>query len=388
MPKTTEEQAISLSLKDYNNDYGTGWQIGKNWDATGTEFETYINKYLFPKLTETTLVNQNLGNRYNDIAIDTPYIGQYTEEYVFMDTVPVAMNLSKNEELMLKRNYPRIATKLYRNGNVKKVKFTLNNNDVRQNFLTVGDAVSFARGALAKRISDINYTEDLEIKSMLLDYALNVIDNPKQIRTATDMNEVFNEINEAIINMQDNSSNFNEANKASGGTIGRYTTQSKIEDIRILTSDKVKARFLDSRIANTFQAQGLDVSKMIYSYSDLGGVYKLTDDVTVTQESVDYMKAFGDYQVAVGDILEKDIVITYDISGLADFAGKVQEIKPESDLFALVIDMRAIRYHRDTSDMLKQAFYNGEFDEWQYWLHLESNKRVSPFYNKIVIKEG
>lgn len=41
---------------------------------------------------------------------------------------------------MLKRNYPKMATKLYGQGVLKKTKFTLNNNDTRHNFLTLGDA--------------------------------------------------------------------------------------------------------------------------------------------------------------------------------------------------------------------------------------------------------
>ena len=89
---------------------------------------------------------------------------QYSEEYVVMDAVPVAMNLSKSEELMLKRNYPAIASKLYGSGISKKLKFTLNNNDVRHNFATLKDATQYALGVYKKRISDINVQEEFEIK--------------------------------------------------------------------------------------------------------------------------------------------------------------------------------------------------------------------------------
>ena len=75
-----------------------------------------------------------LGNRFEWLAREEDFVGQYSEEYVILDTVPVTMNLSKQEELMLKRNYPQMATKLYGQGILKKTKFTLNNNDSRLNF--------------------------------------------------------------------------------------------------------------------------------------------------------------------------------------------------------------------------------------------------------------
>src|SRR5699024_10672500 len=131
------------------------------------------NKYLFPKLNETALHNVALGNRVEWLSKEVDFIGQYSEEYVIMDTVPVNMNLSKNAELMLQRNYLKMATKLYGQGVLKKTKFTLNNNDTRHNFLTLGDATKYALGVYKKRLSDINYSEETEIKGMILDYALN-----------------------------------------------------------------------------------------------------------------------------------------------------------------------------------------------------------------------
>ena len=49
------------------------------------------------------------------------------------------------------------------------------------------------------------------------------------------------------------------------------------------------------------------------------------------------------------------------------------------------MDINAIRYKRYTKDMLKEPFYNGEFDEVTYWVHYYSMKAISPFYNKVVI---
>ena len=46
-------QAVQASLITHNGDTGHAWTFGTNWDNKGKEFETYVNKYLFPKLNET-----------------------------------------------------------------------------------------------------------------------------------------------------------------------------------------------------------------------------------------------------------------------------------------------------------------------------------------------
>ena len=377
-------QAVRTSLITHNTDTGHAWTFGTNWDNTGkAEFETYVNKYLFPKLNETLIIEAVLGNRFDWLAKEVDFIGQYSEEYVILDSVPVEMDLSKNAELMLKRNYPKMATKLYGQGILKKVKFTLNNNDVRLNFLTIGDAITYAVSVYRKKITDINVAEEREVKAMLIDYAVN---HAKDKRTVTSLEELFETLSEAVLNLQNNSEKHNEANTASGGAIGRFTTVSKLSDLVIITTDKVKRYLLNTFLANTFHAEGIDLSKIIISFYDLGGTFRVTEDVTVTNAGVKLLQTFGDYQVQVGDVIPKGYVFTYDVSQNADFTGKVEEIKPESDLFALVLDARAIRYKRFTKGMLKEPFYNGEFDEITYWIHYYSFKAISPFYNKVVIK--
>ena len=293
------------------------------------------------------------------------------------------MNLSKTEELMLKRNYPKMATKLYGQGVLKKTKFTLNNNDTRHNFLTLGDATKYALAVYKKRISDINVSEETEVKGTIIDYALNHV---KDKRTVTSRDELFTEIFEGVLNLQNNSTKYNEADTASGGTLGRYTTVSKLSDIVILTNDSMKTYLLDTKLANTFQVAGLDLSDRIISFDDLGGLWKTTADVTISEsatlEKFGYM---GDYQVNAGDIVPEGSVLTFDVSDLTEFAGNVEEIKPDSDLFAYVFDINKLRYRRHTKGMLKQPFYNGEFDEITYWLHYYSFKSMSPFYNSILV---
>lgn len=373
------------ALQDFNHDHAKAWKWGENWTNVDTMFETFINKYLFPKINETLLIDIALGNRFNWLAEEDPYIGQYSEEYVIMDTVPVAMNLGKDEELMLKRNYPRMATRLYGAGFVKKQKFTLNNNDARFNFKDLGDATNYALAVLKKKISDINVEEEKEIRAMVVDYAINQLSD-SNIRYATSQEDLASKVFEAVLNMQNNSDKYNEANTASGGSIGRYTTVSKLSDIAILTTDSIKSFLLDTKIANTFQASGIDFTDHVISFDDLGGVYKTTADVTLAEnDTITYLRGFGDYQAQIGDVIPEGTTFTFDISQQTEFVGNVTEVKPDSDLFAFIFDINALKYKRNTNGMLKKPFYNGEFDEVTHWIHYYSFKSVSPFFNKILI---
>lgn len=373
------------ALEDFNSDHGKAWKWGENWSNVDTMFETFINKYLFPKINETLLIDIALGNRFNWLAEEQQFIGQYSEEYVIMDTVPVAMNLGKDEELMLKRNYPRMATRLYGSGIVKKQKFTLNNNDARFNFQTLGQATNYALAVLKKKISDINVEEEKEIRAMVVDYALNQLSD-SNIRYATSQEDLASKVFEAILNMQNNSDKYNEANTASGGAIGRYTTVSKLSDIAILTTDTMKSYLLDTKIANTFQASGIDFTDHVISFDDLGGVFKTTEDITLSEsDTITYLRGFGDYQVQIGDVIPAGATFTFDISEQTEFVDNVTEVKPQDDLFAFIFDINALKYKRNTEGMLKPPFYNGEFDEVTHWIHYYSFKAVSPFFNKILI---
>ena len=382
MATTTTLASIS-ALKQYNHDYSTSWDFGTNWSNVSTGFETYINKYLFPKLNESALQNVALGNRFEWLAKEVDFVAQYSEEYVILDTVPVNMNLSKNEELMLKRNYPKMATKLYGQGVLKKTKFTLNNNDVRHNFLTLADATRYALGVYKKRISDINVSEELEVKGTVIDYALT---NTKEKRIVASREELFTQVFEGILNIQNNSAKYNEADQASGGAMGRYTSTSTLKDVVILTNDSMKTFLLDTKLANTYQVEGLDLSDRIMSFDDLGGIWKTTADITIAEQAtIDYFEMMGDYQIAIGDLIPSDSIITFDVSALTEFTPSVTELKPSTDLFAYVFDVNKLRYRRNTKGMLKQPFYNGEFDEITYWLHYYSFKSMSPFFNSILV---
>ena len=377
------KQPLAESLKMWNTDKNLAWTLGTNYSNVGTQFETYVNKYLFPKLQETRIIEKELGNRFNGMAKEVADIAQLSEEYVILDSVPVDLNLDREETLMFKRNYPKMATRLYGTGVHKKQKFTLNDNDNRLNWSTLGDAISYAVRVYRKRISDINVSEESEIKAMLVDYALNQIaeENVRKVETIDDLGNI---IFESVLNLQNNSSKYNECKKASGGAVGRYTTVSDFKDLVILTTDSVKTYLLNTKIANTFQVAGLDLTGHVMSFDDLGGNFKVTSDITLTEADVTYMRTMGDYQAKAGDIINSGVVFTYDISQAPSFKNKSVEIKPTTKEWALIFDKNALYYKRNTSKLLPTSFYNNELDEYTYWMHYYSFKAISPFYNKLV----
>lgn len=381
--KTAIAQATVTALKNFNKTYGTSWTLGDNWTSQGTEFETFINKNLFPKIQATDLIQVALGNSFDWLAKEVDFIGQYSEEYVFKDSVPITMDLSQKDELIFRKNYPQLITKLYGAGILKKMKFTLNNNDVRLNFQTLSDATAYALGVYRKKISDINVAEEREIRAMLVDYALNHV---REKRVATSPEMLVDEVSTAILNLQSNSDLYNEYNTASGGELGRYTTVTDISKIAILTTDKMKSYLLNTKIANTFQMAGIDLTDKIISFNTLGGAWRVTEDVTIADNStIQLLRAMGDYVSEIGSLIPQGSIITFDPATSTDLTGKIEEIKPETENFALVFDIDAIKYRRFTKGMLKDPFYNGEYDEVQYWIHYYSFKSVSPFYNKILI---
>lgn len=382
--KANLAQTTANAFKMYNKDHGTAWDMGSNWTNEGKAFETFINKYLFPTIRTTDLINVDLTNRFDWLAKEIAFIGQLSQEYVIKDSIPVDLNLSKPATLMLERNYPQMITKIYNEGVVRKRKFTLNNNDTRLNWQTIGDGVSYAFGVYRKTISDINYSEELDVKAMLVDYANTYATD---VETVANADALFNKVFEKFLDFQDSSAIHNEASLASGGAIGRYTTRTNLEKIMILTTNSMKTFLLNSRIANTFQTAGIDVSKRIISFYDLGGIWRLTANVTISNDAtVSAFQAMGDYQISKGDTLPKDTVIPFDISTLTEFTGKVTEIKPDAEQWAYVFDVDKIRYARNTQDMWKEPFTNPEFDETTHWLHYYSQKNMSPFYNSCVIK--
>ena len=56
------------ALQNFNSDFSTSWEWGSNWTNVESQFETFVNKYLFPKLNETSIANVALGNRFEPFS--------------------------------------------------------------------------------------------------------------------------------------------------------------------------------------------------------------------------------------------------------------------------------------------------------------------------------
>src|SRR5699024_11689281 len=113
--------------------------------------------------------------------------------------------------------------------------------------------------------------------------------------------ESFYVVFESIVNIQNNSVEYNDAIEASGGFIGHYTTVTELKDVINLTNDAMKTYLLESKLANTFHVAGLDLSDRIISFDDLGGLFKLTKDVTVdSDDTVDILRSMGEDRKSVG----------------------------------------------------------------------------------------
>ena len=63
----------------------------------------------------------------------------------------------------------------------------------------------------------------------------------------------------------------------------------------------------------------------------------------------------------------------------------MEEIKPKTEYFAGILDIRSIRLRRNTQGMLQPPFRNSENGNVNHWLHYYTQKNMVPFYNKITI---
>src|SRR5699024_12203964 len=102
----------------------------------------------------------------------------------------------------------------------------------------------------------------------------------------------------------------------------------------------------------------IDFTEYVISFDVLGGAFKTTSEITLSeQNTITYLRGFGDYQSQVGDVIPEGSVFTFDVSEQTEFVGNVVEVKPQDDLFAFIFDINALKYKRNTDGMLKEPFY-------------------------------
>lgn len=393
--KSIDGETFKVSDGSTTSVSAPSWVTGENWDNTGTSFETFINKGLFPKINSTNLEQVALGNTFDVIAVemDSGMIGQLTEEYVFADTLPQGLDLTEDVKALLRVNYPKLITKLYQEGAFRVKRFTLNNNDMRLNWLTLGDAVKMAGGAYLNAISGINLDEERQILAMVIDY-FNNYGTSYEVPT---LDALYTKCSELLMNMQRADHIYNEASTASGGALARYSTSSNLDDIIILSTNEIIAGIYDTKIANTFQLAGLDITSRFLGWRTLSWTYKTTADVTITDaNTVQTFATMGFEGFGLNKVIPKNSAFTFDISKLTEFEGKAELIAPRDkegnviagEQVAYIMDEQKIRYKRSTQDMIKMPFYNNLRDENTHALHFYTFKAMSPFKNgaKVYIK--
>lgn len=380
MAKTLTE-LVKESLQEFNTKNGKTFDFGQSWYNVSNDFNDYVTNYLFPKLNESEIVVKPLGNRFEFLAQEVENFGALTEEYVILDSVPVNLDLNKERTLLLNTNYPKIANKVYGCGKNKKMKFTIDDSFLRRNFNTLKDAIDFALAVYSKKISDINVIEENEIKSILLYYAKNYTSLKKTVLSVDDL---INQTYISLLNIQNNSSLYNECNNIIDIP---YTTQSKLDDILIITSDELKYKILDTKIANTFDSKGLDITKHIISFDTFNNMFITKKDIKVTQDIKTFLNKLGDYQVELNDTILKDTIFFIQSDKLQKEFLKLSTDFSQieiNDNFVYILDINKIKYKRNTKDMLKK-FYNAEFNETNFFIHYYTKKTISPFYNNIFI---
>lgn len=380
MAKTLTE-LVKESLQEFNTKNGKTFDFGQSWYNVSNDFNDYVTNYLFPKLNESEIVVKPLGNRFEFLAQEVENFGALTEEYVILDSVPVNLDLNKERTLLLNTNYPKIANKVYGCGKNKKMKFTIDDSFLRRNFNTLKDAIDFALAVYSKKISDINVIEENEIKSILLYYAKNYTSLKKTVLSVEDL---INQTYISLLNIQNNSSLYNECNSIIDIP---YTTQSKLDDILIITSDELKYKILDTKIANTFDSKGLDITKHIISFDTFNNMFITKKDIKVTQDIKTFLNNLGDYQVELNDTILKNTIFFIQSEKLQKEFLKLSTDFSQieiNDNFVYILDINKIKYKRNTKDMLKK-FYNAEFNETNFFIHYYTKKTISPFYNNIFI---
>lgn len=391
------EGAIEASINQWNQTQGASWTQGTNWDNIGTDFETFVNKNFFPKLTETIQNLPKIGNPFQFLAKNRVLVGQYREEFATLDKVPTGVNLNTDGALLLNPEYPKVKTRLYQNGFRRKLKFTIDlSGDIQQNFLNLRDGIDYVTGEYISSLNSINVTEMREMFGAIVDYMHNNL-STFQLTTVTSLDEAITATFDTMGAMQTPTSGYNEGMSAAGPAIGRLTRKTPLNRLMIICSTSARTHILDTKIANTFQVAGLDITEHLLAFPTMDktpamdGVYKLTDTVTITESaddniSLDVLKAMGIYNARVGTIYKKGTVFTFDIKNpkMKDFVGKFEQIGLKDDNDIIIIDTASIMYEQDTSNFVR-TFDNPEIDGVSYFIKYTSTKNISPFTNKGLV---
>lgn len=394
------------AIKNFNSATSAQWQLGDVFNAKTmlpTDLATFIYQGLLPKVQETIAKTVKLGNPFAFWRKDAKKVGQLKEEYVFLDSIANGIDLTKDRTLLLREMYAKIATRFWGYGEYSQRSFTLNRNDIYQNFSTLAGLTNYYLNLINNRLSMFNYDDSEIIKAMFIDYfGKNVKGNKHQYREVNESEEFIQATYDYIMSsLLDSTSYYNEAYKtvdnpredqdaAEQMDAVKYTTRAELKDLMIITTGKTKRLLLDTKIATNFHDEGLDISNHIMAFDNFDRAVKVTDDVTLDEEAVVYFRNAGNKVAEIGDVVKKGDVLLFDVSKVKAFSGKVEKVIKNAGLdtaenFALIVDMNALKYEADTSTIIENPMNNTLFMESNQDMNYFSFKGISPFNNKAMV---
>lgn len=373
---------VVQALAEWNSQGNTSaWSLGDSYDPSKVkEYNNFFKGFLFPKVAETIARKTSGYNHFQDLVIEDTRTSLINEEYAVLDTVPTFTNFTQDDVHILNSNFPRIGTRVFTKGVWRKFKITINLLTAPRSFHTFADVVEYYLEVIESRIKMLNVIEEKETIGLLVDYSNTVKEN----MVSTSISDTVRKISLAVDNLQNNNQ-YNEVTSVMGEGY-ELTDASLLKDILIVTSTAVKAELRDSVLAQNFHNEGIDLSNQIRAFSDLGGVWKVTKDITLNQTQQSYVQSKGLYNFDKdNNVLKAGTIITFPIAGQES---NMEEIKPPSDNFAIVLDKRGLVLKQDTSYLKAPEFTNGETMNVNIYMHYASSKYLSIFTPKVVIKEG
>lgn len=378
--------AITSALEAFNLDRGfnqtNAWSWGMNWKVNTDDFLNFTNEYLVPRLNALELLMYNHTNRFQRFYKENEFILSPDQEFTFSDIVPTSVNLASDAVHEFEQYFAQVKSKLYPPGQVKSTKISFNDIAMRIGAgSTFKDMVKLVVSTFGHRLSMFNYFEERETLGMIIDYANT---QTKAKRTASSLMDAIQKLNVAIMDMQEASNEYNEAESASGD--GTVLTSAKLQDIVIITSNEIKARILDTYIANLFNSQGLDLTSHIISFNKLGGVYRINKNVTISAEHAYKMHKKGIYNVKEGDTLFMGTILSYNPQEVGIQDSDFNEIKANSDNFIYVFDKNILKLEQNTKNMLGQPTHLNTVRTTTYVPMYITRKAMRPFFNNVVIE--
>lgn len=382
--KVAVATGVVEALNEFNQSYGKQWKATAPWTGdVAIHFTNFLNNNLFPKLASTHFHEAILGDAWSFATKNDPNVASYDEEYAFTDVIPRNLNMSKANTTLFRRNYKTIMTNLYGVGNYRLLSFSLESNYTRRNFATIADACAYALGAYKHCIQMINIDEERQKTAMIVDYANQHV---RVKQNATSLEDMAHKLNLLLMNMTSNSDLYNEACEMTGNQKMRYTTTTDMSNLMILTTTDVKEYMLGTLLANTYQTKGIDITNMIMAFPTLEYAWEATTDIKLTAEQVAELRLFGDEDTDTGDIMPEGSIITLNPNEfLPTLKDNFKPIKPEGSTWAMVFDVRCLKFARFTDGMVEPPFINPGVKEYKYYMHYYHRNNISPFYNKAVV---